>query len=63
MSIYYGKCTECGEVGSLERINDSRLCFECGTKFYDAVVAAMPKPVDLDDARKYDYYDEWTGRF
>ena len=60
MSIYHGKCTDCAEVSSLEQINDQLLCFVCATKFYDSVVAPLKKPVDQDDARKYDYYSEWT---
>lgn len=60
MSVFHGKCADCGEVSSLELINDARLCFECATKFYDSVVAPLKKPVDRDDARKYDYYSEWT---
>jgi hypothetical protein len=60
MSVYHGKCTDCGEVSSLERIDEERLCFECATKFYDSVVLEAVKPVDQDDARKYDYYSDWT---
>jgi hypothetical protein len=63
MSLYHGKCTNCGEKDSLERVDDHRFCFICYTVYMDGLVVAEPKPVDQDDARKYDYYSDWTSGF
>ena len=61
MSVYHGKCTNCGEVSSLEQVEDEKFCFICYEVFFDGLDASVSKPVDQDDARKYDYYSDWSA--
>lgn len=64
MSLYYGKCDQCSETGSLDPVvvgptyKEMKLCYVCCLEYWESAAGLEPdKPRDPDDERKYGRYN------